>query len=746
MHLHDMTSRGICEDCFMCLRTSAGISSTKSITYMKSVPLLLPIFLGLVHLSPAANITWQTPQAVSSALDVNTQGTLFTAKSTGGAYTVNGVFFDPAAANFAETFNNGAVGFMNGQTFIGTNDTDGQAYAGLMDVAHLFNPDGATQATITFSNLTINQEYLVQLWVADYRGYPNDRHVTLTGGANTSGQLKYLDSDNSNGGIHGSYVIGTFTADATSQAILIDSNESTQMQAVQLRTNLGLADADGIWTGADGNWSDAANWDANTVAHGIDKSATFNGLTPVIATVDAGHPIGALNFSGANHTIATGAGSLTLDGDTIFATPTVTVAGGLTATITAKLASADVLTKAGTGTLTLSAQNNFSNEINVSQGTLELAIDWTFGNVGTGTAIVPGLVTVENGATLRAVNSVANQLNGLILNDGTVEAVGVPSGDWGNFHLTGNVTATGTSNLNADIALRASNMDFFVDSGGTLNVGGVMHNGAYFGIYSGAPANVSKSGTGTMVLSAANTYTGSTTVDAGTLEITNTGGLRFIPTTNGVTNSVSTIGTGTLSFLGTVSLDLGAAVAAGGNTWNLFNLTSFTGLTPTAVTSTLGSFTEVTPGIWEFPVTGAKWVFTESNGNLAYTVTATPYETWGSTYGLAAGTEGGDLDNDGLTNFEEYSFGLIPNSGSSVNAFALPFNKATGTFSYTRRTQSLTGLNYTVWYSTDLTGWTQDTTAVQGTPSVSGEVETVPVTLTGSLLTNPKLFIQLRAE
>jgi autotransporter-associated beta strand protein len=312
--------------------------------------------------------------------------------------------------------------------------------------------------------------------------------------------------------------------------------------------------------------------------------------------------------------------------------------------------------------------------------------------------------------------------------------------------LTGNVTATATSNLNADIALRATNVDFFVDSGGTLNVGGVMHNGAYFGIYSGAPANVSKSGDGTMVLSAANTYTGNTTVDAGTLQITNTGGLRFIPSTNGVTNSVSNSGTGTLSFLGTVSLDLSAANTTLGNSWPLFSLTSYSGLTPVAVTSTLGSFTEVTPGIWEFPVTGAKWVFTESNGNLAYTVTATPCETWGSTYGLAAGTEGGDLDNDGMTNFEEYSFGLIPNSGSSVNAFAVPFNKATGTFSYTRRTQSLTGLNYTVWYSTDLTGWTQDTTAVQGTPSVSGEVETVPVTLTGTLLTNPKLFIQVRAE
>jgi autotransporter-associated beta strand protein len=505
--------------------------------------------------------------------------------------------------------------------------------------------------------------------------------------------------------------------------------------------------ADGIWTGGDGNWNTPANWQGNTIGQGIDKSAIFNGLTPVTATVDVVRPIGALLFSGSNHTIAAGTGSLSLDGDTVYPTPTVTVANGFTATISAKLASADELTKAGTGTLTLSAQNNFSNAINVSQGTLELATDWTFGNVGTGTPIVPGLVTVESGATLRSVNSLANQLNGLTLNGGTVEAVGVGNADWGNFHLTGNVTATGTSNLNAEVALRASNVDFFTDTGATLNAGGVMHNGAYFGIYSGAPANVSKSGDGTMVLSAANTYTGNTGIDAGTLVVSSTGSLRFSPTTNGITNSVTTSGSGTLSYLGTVNLDLSAANTTLGNSWPLFSLTSYSGLTPAFVTSTLGSFTEGPSGTWELPVTGAKWVFTESNGNLAYAVTATDYDTWKSANGVTGG-ENDDDDNDGLTNHEEYAFGLDPTGGSSVNPIAVPFDKATGTFSYTRRDLALQDpdLTYTVWYSTDLAAWTQDTGATDGTPVVNGEVETVPITLTGSLITQPKLFIQVRAD
>ena len=470
--------------------------------------------------------------------------------------------------------------------------------------------------------------------------------------------------------------------------------------------SLEILGGNGTWTSlAPGDWSVAANWSGNNVASGINSIATFNAATAVTVNLDSTRTIGGLAFGTTGYTLA---GSSTLTLNTTSDISTITVDPGLAATISAKLASADALTKAGTGTLTLSAQNNFSNAINVSQGTLELATDWTFGNVGTGTAIVPGLVTVESGATLRAVNSLANQLNGLTLNGGTVEAVGVGNADWGNFHLTGNVTATGTSNLNAEVALRAANVDFFTDTGATLNVGGVMHNGAFFGIYSGTPSNVSKSGDGTMVLSAANTYTGSTTVDAGTLEITNTGSLRFQPTTNGATNSVTTSGTGTLSYLGTVNLDLSAANTTLGNSWPLFSLTSYSGLTPAAVTSTtLGNFNEVTPGTWELSVTGAKWVFTEANGNLAYVNAATPYQTWGSPYGLTAGSEGGDLDNDGLTNFQEFAFGLIPNSGSSVNPITVQLSKTTGQFTYQRLAAS--GLTYTIWTSPDLVTWSQDT-------------------------------------
>jgi hypothetical protein len=75
--------------------------------------------------------------------------------------------------------------------------------------------------------------------VADYRAFPNDRSLQILGGANNSGALKWLDSDLSNGpnARNGSYVIGTFFADATTQNLVLNNvSDSTQMNAIQLRT------------------------------------------------------------------------------------------------------------------------------------------------------------------------------------------------------------------------------------------------------------------------------------------------------------------------------------------------------------------------------------------------------------------------------------------------------------------------------------------------------------------------------
>ena len=125
------------------------------------------------------------------------------------------------------------------------------------------------------------------------------------------------------------------------------------------------------------------------------------------------------------------------------------------------------------------------------------------------------------------------------------------------------------------------------------------------------------------------------------------------------------------------------------------------------------------------------------------------YAAWSgaSNYQLTQGPTGDD-DRDGLTNQAEYAFGLNPTSGASVNVMT-QIDKASRTFNYTRRKPSLgTNLAYSVWFSTDLLGWTEDTGATEGSVTASGDNETVPVTLS-AVPGNPlpaKLFIQVRAK
>lgn len=414
------------------------------------------------------------------------------------------------------------------------------------------------------------------------------------------------------------------------------------------------------------------------------------------------------------------------------------------------------LVKTGAGTAVLANSNTYTGKTTVNEGVLKLTGNWAFGDVNVGQ--VNAGITVESGATLRADNSLANQLNGLTLNGGTVDAINSSgNSDWGNFFLIGNVVASENSSLSADIALRATNVDFNVANGGTLNVGGKLHNGVFFGAElggnngsaGGTASTVSKSGTGTMVLSGSNTYTGNTVVSEGSLEVIASASLQFRPTTNGATNSVSGSGTGSLSFVGTVVLDLSAADATGGNTWTLFNIGSFNTAPDlssiAAVNSSIGNFTELPDGTWELSVTGAKWVFTESDGKLAYVSTATPYETWGSNYGLTAGSEGLDLDGDGMTNFEEFAFGLLPNNGASSTPITNLLNKTNGQFTYQRLNGS--GLTYTIWTSPDLVTWTEDGTATANQNVTTGTPnDSVVVTLTNSLLTNSRLFVRVQAQ
>ena len=160
----------------------------------------------------------------------------------------------------------------------------------------------------------------------------------------------------------------------------------------------------------------------------------------------------------------------------------------------------------GTGTTVLTADNTYTGETIISAGTLQL------GNGGTVGSIVGNVI---NNGILVLDSSHAFTLAGTISGRGRVEQIGT-----GTTVLLGDNTYSGGTTINAG-TLQLGN-------GGTTGsiVGNVTDSGTlafdrsdiltFSGLISGT-GGVEQIGTGSTVLTAANTYTGQTTVDDGSL-------------------------------------------------------------------------------------------------------------------------------------------------------------------------------------------------------------------------------------
>jgi autotransporter-associated beta strand protein len=524
----------------------------------------------------------------------------------------------------------------------------------------------------------------------------------------------------------------------------------------------------GTWTNlAGGPWSTAGNWLGNLVATGSGSTADFSTLNITADTtvdLDSARVVGNLVFGDTSPTSAAG-WTLTDNGTPgnilILAgsTPTITVnalGDTSTATISAAVAGSAGLTKSGLGTLTLTAANTYIGTTTVSEGTL-LVSGQSYFNIGRTTTVESGAVlelndsnntfstsfpvsTVNGAGTFRlsgssSINQASgggggSKLNFALGSGGLIDLQGTSSivnGGWQVLNWANN-RADMNIESNATLDLWDGNnvvVDALDGSGTitktylffgprTLTLGIDDGSGDFSGTIT-SEIDVVKAGSGTQTLTGTLSYSGSTTVQAGTLSIGSGGS----PTT--------------LSDSAMVSI-------ASGATMNL----NFTGSDTVGVLEIAGSG-PLPSGTYNssHPTYGSYFTGT---GSLVIPSTATPYELWAGSFDPAIGLPTADDDNDGVTNFEEYAFGLIPNSGASVNPIASSLNRTTGKFSYTRRTGS--GLTYSVWFSTNLTSWLEDTGAATSTPVPSGVNETVEVTLS-ALPGNPlpaKLFIQVRAN
>lgn len=214
-------------------------------------------------------------------------------------------------------------------------------------------------------------------------------------------------------------------------------------------------------------------------------------------------------------------------------------------------------------------------------------------------------------------------------------------------------------------------------------------------------------------------YTGNTTIVDGTLRV---------DTPNFANSSTLTIGnvvdSPAVLDLPTAGTDIVALLVIDGQ--------SFT-------SGEFGNIDSLSPVIPTSAITGAGTI------TVMPSVTS-PYDTWVASYqpGFTLNLPGQDQDGDGLTNQQEFAFGLNPKSGASVSPIVGGLSSG-GQFSYTRLASS--GLTYRVFTSTTLGGWTLDAgaTSSQNLGPVNGSgVQSVAVTLTASPA-GGKLFARIEA-
>ncbi|MDF7808371.1 PEP-CTERM sorting domain-containing protein [Pontiellaceae bacterium B12219] len=166
----------------------------------------------------AATISWGSATTVTDETDVSTLGTLEYAESWGAAVSdVNGVDF-VLASNGNVTRSDGATDRTHNRTDnVPSQVAQSGAYYDLLR-SGWYSADAGK--SITLNNLTEDQEYLVQIWSSDDRYGINQEQVV--DGVTLETSL-------------GQYVIGTFTADATTQDLAFSGTDSGIMTAVQVR-------------------------------------------------------------------------------------------------------------------------------------------------------------------------------------------------------------------------------------------------------------------------------------------------------------------------------------------------------------------------------------------------------------------------------------------------------------------------------------------------------------------------------
>jgi len=330
----------------------------------------------------------------------------------------------------------------------------------------------------------------------------------------------------------------------------------------------------------------------NNGAFGNSTSITLDGGRLSIASDNAGTTaITAATIAAARNLYvgSTSGTSLSVAGST-----GVTTYNGV---IADKQGSTGLLAKQGAGTLVLGGVNTYTGDTTIGNGTVRL--DLGNDRLPTGTVVSFG--------------SSGDNLGTLDLNGRSQQVAGLVS-------KLGTSTATTKNTVTSAVA---ATLDINVAEGTTRSYGdGTTQNS---GVITGL-LGLTKSGLGTQVLGDANTYSGTTTVNAGTLAVNGSitsssavvnGGLLNV---NGTAANVTVNSGGSLGGSGKVGAITGAGTVGPGNSPGLLTATS---VNPTAGTDFKFEFTALNPTYTSATASG--------NDLLHLTASSSPFA--GGTFG-----------------------------------------------------------------------------------------------------------------
>ncbi|MCX7424576.1 MAG: autotransporter-associated beta strand repeat-containing protein [Planctomycetia bacterium] len=237
-------------------------------------------------------------------------------------------------------------------------------------------------------------------------------------------------------------------------------------------------------------------------------SGGSNRLPTTTAVTLANAAGAAFDLNGQNQTLASLSGGGSSGGNVTLGSGTLTVGDGNDASYAGIISGAGGnLIKQGSGTLTLTRDNTFTGSVAVNDGTLALSGKHTYSGMTTingGTLRLTGgsnRLPTTTAVTLANATGAVLDLNG---QSQTIASLGGGGGKGGNVTLASGSLTMGDGNSTT-----------------------------YGGIISGTNGNLIKRGSGILTLSNANTYSGATTINAGTIRLS--GGSNRLPTSTSVT-------------------------------------------------------------------------------------------------------------------------------------------------------------------------------------------------------------------